>query len=175
MYLNENTLRIDYLHSFIAIYENYLQNPTPQLRNQICKKLGTLSFYIRESGIETYTNIPTHGNVDIFANIFEQYFAEPRKVIDRIYCAIGNYELLQRQWKRDIVNPLFWISSLLRFPFLVLSYSGVDITNIENSLMSKAYKVFMAFFLHLSALVGLLSYFGLTFDIILSFFGIHKK
>lgn len=174
MYLNENTLRINYLHKFIELYKQYLQTPTPEIRNQICKDLGALSFYARGSGINTYTNLPSRGNVDLFANIFDQDLANPRKVVDRIYNAIGNYELLQREWKRKIVNPLYWFSSLIRLPFIVLRYSGVNISNLEKSALSKTYKIFMSFFLNISALVGLLAYFGITFEVVLSFFGFHK-
>jgi len=175
MHFNENKYRIKFLHDFILLYEKYLQDSSSLLRNQICKQLAVTSHYIREAGIPTHNQTPTHGNVDIFANIFDDFFAPPRDILDRLYSAIGNYELLQRQWEKKISNPLYWIASLVRLPFIVLSFSGINITKIETNLLSKAYKIFITFFLYFSSLVGILSYFGITVDVVLSFFGIHKK
>ena len=160
IHFNENKLRITFLKEFISLFKQYQETGDDDLRNKISSKLGTLSLYTIEAGIPTYTNHPIRGHVDIYANIFATDLVSPQKVIDRIYGAIGNYELSHREWTRDIINPFYWLGQFVRLPFQIMAFAGFDPSKIEASWFGKSFKAFLSFVIFTAALLQIFNLLG---------------
>ena len=161
MHITENKLRIAELNNFSDTFEEYVNNPSPQLRKEVARLSVVMSAYARDAGVGTFVQDNRIGAADIFENILNRSIAPPDMVIDCLHKAIGVYEYRHRQWVRGIINPFFWVGQLIRIPFFILHQAGFNISKIESTWASKTYKVISAFVIFMAALLTALNSVGL--------------
>ena len=90
-------------------------------------------------------------------------------VMDHVFQTIGQIERQLKSDVKNVFNPIFWLKfifvKVIRFPFVVLSFTGFDIKKIEDHLISKVVKC-----VEVALLVWIFLRFGFSFDQIAGLF-----
>jgi len=148
------------------------------LREKINLLSGEVSKYVRKTGIPAsiyYSPPPAiggmAGNIGLFENIFNlrQFDIPAQTIFDMLDKAIGNFRFLQKEHKRKIKNPFYWIGRAIRLPFSIFSFAGFNGSKIETSLFGKLYKLFVGLLLLISAIVTILAYCDIRFGDLIHF------
>jgi hypothetical protein len=143
-----------------------------ELREKIKLLSGEVQNYVRGTGISAsiyYSPPPSvggmAGNVGLFENLFilRQFQIPSTAISDMLDKAIGNYMFLQKQYKKKIWNPLYWIGKAIRLPFSIFSFAGFNVNKIESSIFGKLYKLLAGLILLIAAIVTILSYCDINF------------
>lgn len=141
------------------------------LRKKINMLLGEVQDYVRRTGIPAtiyYSPPPAvggmAGNVGLFENLFmlRQFQIPSTAISDMLDKAIGNYMFLQKQYKKKIKNPFYWIGKVIRLPFSIFTFAGFNGNKIEASIFGKIYKLLAGLVLLIAAIVTILSYCGIN-------------
>ena len=143
-----------------------------ELREKLNLLSGEVSKYVRKTGIPAsiyYSPPPAIGgmasNIGLFENIFNlrQFNIPPQTIFDMLDKAIGNFRFFQKEHKRKIKNPFYWIGRVIRLPFSIFSFAGFNGSKIEASLFGKIYKLLVGLLLLISAIATILTYCGISF------------
>ena len=150
-----------------------------ECREKINLLLGEVQKYVRRIGIpgSIYYSPPPMvggmaGNIGLFENIFHlrQFDISSTAIFDMLDKAIGNYTFFQKEYRRKIKNPFYWIGRAIRLPFSIFSFAGFDGGKIESSFFGKLYKLLAGLILLISAIVTILTYCGIQFVDLATYF-----
>lgn len=66
--------------------------------------------------------------IDLFENRFDFNPASQPPVFatDILEKAIGKYKFLQQEFRKKLFNPVSWVRELIRIPFHIISFAGVQ-------------------------------------------------
>jgi hypothetical protein len=106
------------------------------------------------------------GNIDLFANIFNLWRFEisPQMLIDTLDKAQGYYLFKQKEYKKDIKNPFYWIGIIINLPFKLITFSGFNGTKIKESIIGKIFRLVVSFLVFISILTSILNYCNIKFS-----------
>jgi hypothetical protein len=176
---------INTINDFKQVYQEYLElslkhylTPEEIARKQQCReKVNSLSgevlTYVGEAGVATfmyYSPPPAiggmAGEVGLIENIFNlrRFNIPSQHIFDMLEKAIGNYRYFQKEHRKKIINPFYWLGSLIKIPFGIITFAGFDGAKLEMSLIGKLYKLIAALILLISAIVKILEYCGINFS-----------
>ena len=150
-----------------------------ELREKLNLLSGEVSNYVRKAGIPAsiyYSPPPAiggmAGSIGLFENIFNlsRFQIPTTAIFDMLDTAIGNYTYFQKEYKRKIKNPFYWIGRIIRLPFSLFSFAGFDGKKIESSILGKIYKLFAGLILLIAAIVTILTYCGINFSDLMTYF-----
>lgn len=187
MFIWENLRRLNEIVSFKNLVTQYFNNAqyswqadgliendkAIESRTKINLVIDKVHTFIKEAGVSPsiyYAPPPAvgglKGSIDLVANIFTFHRLQitPQDLLDVIERAIGVYSNDKRNSLLRTINPLFWIHTILEIlislPLRLLGLIGFDRVKIENSLISKIYKLVTETVLIIAAILSILERIG---------------
>ena len=141
------------------------------LREILNTTSGEAEYCVRKSGVPTgvyYSPPPAvgglAGQIDFFANLFQlnQFSISPQMIVDCLEKAIGNYQFKQKQFRRKLLNPFYWIGEIIRIPFYIASFAGFNSHKFEFSFIGKSYKFIAGLIAFAWTIIEMLNFFGIN-------------
>lgn len=155
------------LQQYIAL--DYKDRENSPLREKLNTLACEVENYVEKVGVATGFYI-YQTYTPAFSNLFNISVKELQAVMDILGQAIGNYQYLQKEFKRKRFNPIYWIGEFIRIPFYLISFAGFGINKYEFSLLGKKYKLVISIVFFLAALVPILNYCDMHLSDIFNFF-----
>ena len=153
MFFQNYQKKINDLKTYRRLYVEYYKHYTSEknknnerislLRKMINEKTYNVINLIKKAGIKTTTIDSDNGKeVDIFINIFSETIpgvsAQSRLTI--LDYTIGAYKTAKEHHDRNIFNPIYIVSEVIRIPYYIMWSLDINYKKIESSFLGKLYK-----------------------------------